>query len=103
MIVVRDPIEVPRNRSFEILRRRINASRPGFELGKPHRASRILIICAARYAAHRLPVEHGPSRQKLLCDLGDAARKELCGADIGSWRNDVAALIRVGLAGPKRV
>jgi hypothetical protein len=42
----------------------------------------ILIICAAPYAAQRRPVEHGPSRRKLLCDFGDAAPKELRGADV---------------------
>src|ERR1700746_30605 len=59
----------------------------------------ILIICAARYAAHRWPVEHGPSHRKLLCDFGDAAPKELRAADVRGWRSDVAALIHVRLAG----
>jgi hypothetical protein len=93
VIAVRDPTEVSRNRSFEISRCRINAPRPRFRTGYPADAAAvrrlssggdqcgpnadtfrdsyaaplgILIICAARYAAHRWPAEHGPSRRKLL-------------------------------------
>jgi len=79
--------------AFEISRCHINAPRPRFRKGYPADAAAvrrlssggdqcgpnadtlrdshaaplgILIICAARYAAHRWPAEHGPSRRKLL-------------------------------------